>query len=309
MANTNLRDGLDIVDLDFQGRAGVIASYLIRDAGEAALVEIGPTSGLEALLRGLDSAGVNPSEISKLFITHIHLDHAGAAGTFMRRFPASQLYVHEVGVPHLVDPSKLVGSASRIYGRMMDSLWGRIDPVPAERITPLADGDTVSVGKLELTAIYTPGHAAHHVVFHDRLHGEVFTGDVAAVRLQDHGYIRPPTPPPDINLETWMESIERIRELEPQALHLTHFGRFTDVELHLRQTRDRLSAFAKLVERAVSSGRDREAIIGELQEYGDREIQLDAPDASALERYELATPYYMTVDGLLRYFRKRAMSQ
>jgi glyoxylase-like metal-dependent hydrolase (beta-lactamase superfamily II) len=188
---------------------------------------------------------------------------------------------------------------------MMETLWGPIEPVPADRITALTDGDAVTVGTTQLRAIYTPGHASHHVVYLDAERREVFTGDAAAVRLPGHAYIRPPTPPPDIDLKVWSQSLERIRELGPEALYLTHFGRFTDVDRHLRIARERLYAWTDVVRRAVEAGTSREQIIEELRAYGDAEILQDTPDPSAVERYELATPYYMSVDGLLRYFSNR----
>jgi glyoxylase-like metal-dependent hydrolase (beta-lactamase superfamily II) len=299
-----IRGGLTTIDLGFQGQPGVIAAYLIEDADEKALIEIGPTSSLDALLDGLADLEVDPAAISKVLVTHIHLDHAGAAGTFIRRFPQARLFANEIGVPHLVDPSKLIASATRIYGDMMDALWGEIEPVPANRITTLTDGDTVAVGRRRLGVIYTPGHASHHVAYHDLERDEVFTGDIAAVRLARHDYIRPPTPPPDIDLEAWTQSIQHLRELHPEALYLTHFGRFTDVDRHLELTHDRLYAWAEVVERALAAGKDRERIVEELKIFGNHEIMERSPDASAIDRYELATPYYMTVDGLIRYLRK-----
>jgi glyoxylase-like metal-dependent hydrolase (beta-lactamase superfamily II) len=283
----------------------VIASYLIDDAGERALVEIGPTSTLARLLAALESLSIPPESVSKLLVTHIHLDHAGAAGIFIGHFPQAQLFVHEVGAPHMIDPSKLLTSATRIYGDMMDHLWGAVEPVPADNVTPLTDGDTITIGNRKLTALYTPGHASHHVVYRDPARDAVFTGDVAAVRLQGLDYVRPPTPPPDLDIELWSRSLERLRALQARTLYLTHFGPFTDVESHLGQARERLYAWADLVAEAVDRGEEREQIIDGLQRHGDQEIIQATNDPSALERYELATPYGMTVDGLLRYFRKR----
>jgi glyoxylase-like metal-dependent hydrolase (beta-lactamase superfamily II) len=301
VAPAPIREGLTAIDLGFQGQPEVIAAYLLRDSGENALVEIGPTSSFDTLIAGLQRSGVDPATISKVLVTHIHLDHAGASGTFLRHFPAARLFVHEFGVRHMIDPSRLVASATRIYGDMMDTLWGPIEPAPADRITGLSDGDTVTIGSTRLRAIYTPGHASHHVVYHDPARDEVFTGDVAAVRLWGHQYVRPPTPPPDIDLAKWTHSIGLVRSLHPQALYLTHYGRVTDVDWHLEQTHDRLYAWAEVVRRALEAGQDREQIIAELRAHGDAEIARDVPDPSALERYELATPYYMSVDGLLRY--------
>ncbi|HLJ67352.1 MAG TPA: MBL fold metallo-hydrolase [Chloroflexota bacterium] len=296
--------GLTLIDLGFQRLPGVIASYLVESAGERALLEVGPTSTIETLLAGLTQSGVQPESISKVLVTHIHLDHAGAAGTFLRRFPRAHLYVHAAGLPHLVDPSRLLASATRIYGEMMDVLWGDVEPVPADRVTALADGDVVTVGDRQLRALHTPGHASHHVVFHDEQSREVFTGDVAAVRLPDFAYVRPPTPPPELDLELWTQSLQRLSDLAPRRLYLTHFGPFDDVDRHLQQVGERLGAWEHLLRRAVAAGQDRPAMVDTLRQYGDRELLTETNDATALERYELATPYGMSVDGYLRYFRR-----
>jgi glyoxylase-like metal-dependent hydrolase (beta-lactamase superfamily II) len=297
--------GVRVFDLDFQGLPGVIAAYLIEDAGERALIEVGPGSTLETLLAQLRAAGVEPESISKLLVTHIHLDHAGASGSFIHRHPQAQLFVHEIGAPHMVDPAKLLRSATRIYGDMMDTLWGEFLPVPEDRITALSDGDQIQVGDRTFEVLYTPGHASHHVAFHDPERGVVFAGDAAAVRLQGFSFVRPPTPPPDIDLELWSQSIERMRALRPKTLYLTHFGPFQDVDAHLDQARQRLYEWGELVRKAAESGQDRPEIADNLRLHGDRELLKQTNDATALERYELSAPYGMTVDGYLRYFAKR----
>lgn len=300
-----LDDGLHCIDLNFQGLPGVIASYLIEEGDERALIETGPSSTLDALLSGLRSVGVKPQSISKLLVTHIHLDHAGASGTLLRRFPQAHLYVHERGVRHMIDPSKLLASATRIYGDMMDTLWGPVEPVPKDKLTALHDGDRVMVGTRRLDVLYTPGHASHHVAFYEAARGAVFTGDVASVRLQDVRYVRPATPPPDIDLELWAESLDRVQELRPRVLYLTHFGSFTDVEWHLREVREQLYGWKHVIERALEVGQDREAIVDSVRLRADGELLKLTNDAATLERYELAAPYGMSVDGYLRYLTKK----
>lgn len=302
----DLGNGLRCIDLHFQEQPGVIAAYLLEDAGERALIEIGPTSTLDTLVQALRDMEVEPESISKVLVTHIHLDHAGAAGTFIRRFPQAHLYVHEIGAPHMLDPTKLLASAQRIYGDMMGPLWGDFEPVPEGKLTTIGEGDSIEVGNRQLAVLYTPGHASHHVVFYDRDRGGVFTGDVAAVRLQGYDYVRPPTPPPDIDLELWSESIDRVLDLHPRDIYLTHFGQFTDVASHMNEVRRRLYDWAGVIERAVESGQDRPEITDNLRLHADRELLELTSDARVLERYELATPYGMTVDGYLRYFKKRA---
>lgn len=284
----------------------MIASYLLQSAGELALVEIGPTSTLDKLLAGLSATGVDPADIDKLLVTHIHLDHAGAAGTFMAHFPRARLYVHEIGASHLIAPEKLIRSATRIYGDMMGPLWGEVVPVPADRVVVLADGDVITVGNYRLDVIYTPGHAIHHVVFHEAQRGDLFTGDVAAVRLQGMRYVRPPTPPPDVDLPAWHDSIERLRALRPAALYLTHFGPFTDIDRHLDEADRQLVAWGEIVRKAAESGQHSREIADNLRLHGNRELLAETNDAQRIEDYELAAPYGMTVDGYLRYFRQHA---
>ncbi|MGI8825397.1 MAG: MBL fold metallo-hydrolase [Chloroflexota bacterium] len=298
--------GLHRIDLQFQAQPGVIAAYLFEDAGERALIETGPTSTLDALLHGLALLDVDPTSISKILVTHIHLDHAGAAGTLIRRFPQAHLYVHEIGAPHMIDPERLLVSARRIYGEQMDSLWGAFEPVPDARVHPLTDGDTVVVGDNALDAIYTPGHASHHIAYHDARRHAIFTGDVAGVRLQGLDYVRPPTPPPDLDLDLWSDSVERIRALQPETLHLTHFGTFTDIETHFSQLLVRLKAWGYVLKANIEDGHDRDQLIEDLAAFGSEEIRESGADNSAAERLELATPYFMSVDGYLRYFRRRS---
>lgn len=302
----SLDDRLHCIDLRFQGQPGVIAAYLLEDAGEYALIETGPTSTLDTLLAALKGKGVDPAEIGKLLVTHIHLDHAGASGTFMRLFPRAKLFVHEIGVPHMIDPSKLVASATRIYGDMMGPLWGKIDPVPPDRITALRDGDTIRVGNRNLKVLYTPGHASHHVAFHDPERSLVFTGDAAAVRLQGHDFVRPPTPPPDIDLEVWSDTFTRLQALRAETLCLTHFGPFHDADRHLHDARERLFAWGEIVRRAAAAGQTQPELTATLRRHGDAELLREDDSADTLLRYELATPYGMSVDGYLRYFRRRS---
>jgi glyoxylase-like metal-dependent hydrolase (beta-lactamase superfamily II) len=302
---TRLDDGLHCIDVDFQGRPGVIASYLIEDSGERALVDTGPTSTLDTLLRALGEMDVDPNSITKLFATHIHLDHSGAAGTFIKRFPGAHLYVHEIGAPHMIDPSRLLASATRIYGDMMGPLWGEVEPVPEDSLTRLTEGDTVTVGNRRLEVLYTPGHASHHVAYYEEERAAVFTGDVAAVRLQGFDYVRPPTPPPDLDLDLWSQSLERIAGLDPRTIYLAHFGPFMDVQRHLREAKERLYAWADLIEAALQRDQDRPAIVDTVRLREDGELLERTDEALVLERYELAAPYGMSVDGYLRYFRKR----
>lgn len=295
---------LHCIDLDFLGRPGVIAAYLLEDHGERALIETGPTSTLDSLLQGVESLDVDPASISKLLVTHIHLDHAGSAGTFMRRFPRAQLFVYEAGARHMIDPSKLLASATRIYGDKMDYLWGALEPVPEERLTVIRDGDTVTVGRRPIDVLYTPGHASHHVAFHDAERKLVFTGDAACVRLQGSSFVRPATPPPDVDLEAWSTTLERLAALDPATLCLTHFGPFHDSQRHLRDAGENLLAWGEQVRQDLERGMDREQITEDILRLSD--AQLAGGDPGYRERYELGAGSAMSVDGYLRYYRRRA---
>ncbi len=297
--------GIFLIDHHFQGLPGVIASYLLVDGDGLTLVEAGPSSTTEALLAGIRAAGFDPAGITQLLVTHIHLDHAGAAGSLLRRLPRAQLFVHPVGAPHLIDPSKLVSSATRIYGEAMERLWGEILPVPEERLSVLEDGMEIRAGGRTLVALDTPGHAAHHLAFHDPTAGLVFTGDVAAVRLAHTGYVRPPTPPPELDLELWQQSVARLRALQPRRLLLTHFGPVDDVQWHLDELLARLFFWAGWVDGRLQAGESPAVVTSELQRLGDAEVLEATGDAELARFYELATPYEMTVTGIARYFRKR----
>lgn len=308
MSNPEVREiepGTFLIDQHFLGTPGVIASYLLADGDDLALIETGPTTTLETVLAGVRAAGFAPEAIRHVLVTHIHLDHAGAAGTLLQRLPHARLYVHPVGAPHLVDPSKLLSSAGRIYGAEMDRLWGQILPVPEDRLTVVEDGAELRVGRRRLVALDTPGHASHHLAFHEPESGLVFTGDVAAVRLAGTSYVRPPTPPPELELELWKGSVARLRALRPRRLLLTHFGAFDDADHHLDELLARLFFWAGWVDARLRAEQDAEAIVDALRQFGDTELREMTGDPALLHAYELATNYRMTVDGFVRYFRKR----
>ena len=303
-----LDDSLWLLDLDFQGRAGVVAAYLITDANGHTLIETGPGSTLPALEAAVAATGARLDDVSRLLVTHVHLDHAGAAGALLGRLPGATLYVHPNGAKHMIDPTRLLASAGKIYGTKMESLWDAFEPCPPARVVTLADNATVDCGSRTLTALHTPGHASHHVVFHDAERETVFAGDVGGVRLEGASYVRPPTPPPDIDVELWHTSVERIRALQPRALDLTHFGRFDDPDRHLDELLFRLDAWTRWTSERLERGDSPQSMAEAMKmatrtELADEtEGDLSAADAEA---YELATPSGMTVDGLVRYLTRR----
>jgi glyoxylase-like metal-dependent hydrolase (beta-lactamase superfamily II) len=297
---------IEIVDLDFMDREQVIASFLLlADDGSAAIVESGPTTCLERLKAGLRDHGVSYEDVRQVFLTHIHLDHAGASGHLSELLPNATFYVHEVGYPHLVDPSKLVKSAARIYGESMDELWGEARPVPEERIVVLQDGEETEAAGGILVAHDTPGHAYHHLAFLEPDSGALFTGDVAGIRLPGQAYVRPPTPPPEIDVAAWVRSINRIREVEPSSLWPTHFGSYKDVGRHLGELEQRLQDWLLFVEGQMDEGAEREEISEELRAKGDAEMLAEGADTTQSGQYDLAGDYPMLTDGLMRYATRR----
>ena len=296
---------VETIDLNFMGTEEVIASFLLLGGDSAAIVETGPTSCLEHLRGGLEASGVSPGDVRKVLLTHIHLDHAGASGHLAEILPNATFYVHELGYPHLADPSKLVKSATRIYGERMDELWGEARPVPEERLVTLGDGEEVEVAGGRLVAHDTPGHAYHHLAYLEPDSGSLFAGDVAGIRLPGQSYVRPPTPPPEIDVEAWVRSIENIRKISPATLHPTHFGRYDDVDRHLSELEQRLQDWLLFVEGRSNEGASREEISEELRIKGDAEMLAEGAAPEESGRYDLAGNYEMLTAGVLRYVEKR----
>jgi glyoxylase-like metal-dependent hydrolase (beta-lactamase superfamily II) len=288
------------LDLHF-GAQGTIAAFLLRSREGPILVETGPESTFPALARALNEAGTSPEEVRHAFVTHIHLDHAGAAWRLAAL--GATVYVHPVGAPHLADPSKLLASARRIYGEQMGSLWGRLEPIAPERLRVLQDGEVVRIGGLRFEALHTPGHATHHIAY--RLDGAVFTGDVAGVRMSG-GPVVPPCPPPDIDLEAWRASIARLRALPIETLHLTHFGAADDPVEHLDRLSASLDAFALWVRSRLGRGSSEEAMVPLFEAYTEGFLAAQGCDESGTRRYALANPAFMSVAGLARYWRRRS---
>jgi len=299
-----LASGLSYLDVNFCGVPGVIAVAVLHGPGGVAIVDPGPSSTLPALRAGLQRAGIGISDVRSLLLTHIHLDHAGASGTLVRENPALRVYVHEKGAPHIVDPAKLIASATRLWGDDMDRLWGEMRPVPAERLTILRGGERIAAGGRDLDVAYTPGHASHHVSVFSSDTGIAFVGDTAGVRLQAGRFILPPTPPPDIDLEGWREGFARIGAWHPETLFLAHFGPFTPAGAHMTEMLDRLewtSGLAKASLARPGGDDDREAWFSDEIR---RELRRRMTEADA-HAYEVAGRFDLNWRGLARYWRKK----
>lgn len=286
--------------IDLHDRAPrVIASFLLETSDGPVLLETGPESRFSVLLDGLNTLGYGASDIKHVFVTHVHLDHAGAAWRFAEL--GATIYVHPKGAPHLTDPSKLWASATRIYGDQMEELWGRMGVVPEDQVQVLQDGDIASLGGVEIQAIETPGHANHHHAF--KIGSSLIGGDVTGVRI-GRGPVLPPCPPPDIHVELWRESIARVRVLRPERLYLTHFGEVTEVMPHLAALESKLLDWAQWMKLRLKAGKTREQIVEEFAQHVVGELEAAGMGEEEIKEYEYADPSWMTVDGLMRYWNK-----
>jgi len=289
------------LDLNFQDMTETIAAYLVVGSAGPVLVETGPGSTLEALKTRLAEHGYTPADIRHVLVTHIHLDHSGAAGWWAQQ--GATVYVHPIGAPHLVDPSRLLTSARRIYGDAMDVLWGQTLPAPAGRVRALRDGDTVAVGDLLFTALDTPGHAWHHHVY--RLGDVAFTGDAAGVRLPGSDFVSIPAPPPEFDREAWRKTLQHLSSENFATLYPTHFGPLNDARGHLEKMRELLEEVTEFVSQRIQNGRERDDLVAEYTAWNRQRAQAHGATEPDWQRYELANPLFMSVDGLARYWRKR----
>lgn len=278
-----------LIDVMHLGRPHVIGCWEV----EGALVDPGPESSLSTVLEALGDR-----QPRAVLLTHIHLDHAAATGALVRRWPELEVYVHERGAPHLTDPSKLLASAERLYGDRLGYLWGEILPVPEENVRPLSGGESV----LGMRVAYTPGHASHHVCYLHEESGTAFVGDVAACRIPPSNLVVPPTPPPDVDVETWEESLDLVAGWEPRRLALTHFGAVEDdVPGHLEKVRAKLREEAALARRMAEEEYD-----ADLERRIRAHLAGEGIEGDTVEELLQAVPTAYQWGGLDRYWRKRA---
>ncbi|HYS24608.1 MAG TPA: MBL fold metallo-hydrolase [Vicinamibacterales bacterium] len=302
-----LAPGLGWVDLKFRGSPNVIGTAVVSDAGGVALIDPGPTSCLETLELGLNGLGIRLTDVTHVLLTHVHLDHAGATGTLVRRVPSLKVFVHERGAPHLVDPTRLVRSATRLWGDQMPLLWGEVAAVPASSLVTLrGGGDRVEAAGRAFDVAYTPGHASHHVSFFDRSSGVAFVGDVAGIRIRGD-YVRPPTPPPDIDVELWIDSAARVERWDPATMFLTHFGPSGRVRPHLQSLIENLRASAEWVRVSLSEPGTDEERAQRYAEYVSRELRRHLTEEQILPHH-VGAPFEVSWLGLARYWRKKGGS-
>ncbi len=288
------------LDLNFQGKAEAIAAYLIPHSTGAVLIESGPGSTLPALQAGLAANGFSVADVTHVLLTHIHLDHAGAAGWLARQ--GAQIYVHPVGAPHLLNPERLLASAARIYGDQMQSLWGEFLPVPETQLQIGSDAQEIVIGSLRFLPINTPGHAEHHFayLFEDML----FTGDIGGVRIPGYRYLRLPMPPPELHFGKWRESVRRLRRERFARVAPTHFGIYDDPAWQLDAVERDIDATERWLETVMPSEPAIEQLRQQFGDWMNRQGAEQGLSADVVRAYELANPPGMSADGLQRYWKK-----
>ena len=300
-----LAAGLDYVDVEFLGQPGIIATAVMHGSAGVALVDPGPTTSLGNLRNALMRMGIRIGDVRHVLLTHVHLDHGGCAGTLVRENPAIEVCVHERGAPHLADPTKLLASATRLYGQDMDVLWGEFLPVPARSLRILKGGERLVAGGRELDVAYTPGHASHHVSYFDAASRVAFVGDTAGIRRGSGAYVMPPTPPPDIDLEAWRDSERRILAWDPETLFLTHFGPFHGARVHFQELFSRLDGWSRtarrlLLDSSLTDEQREKRFVDEAMQDLKRTV-----GETEAARYSRAGRVDYSWQGLARYWRKK----
>ncbi|MFC2186215.1 MBL fold metallo-hydrolase [Fulvivirgaceae bacterium LMO-SS25] len=291
---------IKVLDLNFLGHKQTIAAFLVETSIGPILFETGPHSSWSNLGIALAEHGYKYSDIRHVLITHIHLDHAGAAWAMAEH--GAYIYMHPLGTAHMIDPSKLLASATKIYGDKMDYLWGQLKPIPANKVKAIADGAILRFGDTEIIAHHTPGHAIHHIAW--QIGDEIITGDVAGVCI-NNGPAVPPCPPPDINIEDWITSIHKLKSLNPKGLFLTHFGRVDAPESHFEYLEERLIRWSNFIKEKHNEGIELQALIALFKNKMLDELKGHAIEGEDQKRYDAANPADMSVTGILRYWKKK----
>lgn len=290
------------LDLNFLNTPETIAAFLIESSEGPILFECGPHSAIEGLKAEVKRVGYDLTDIRHLFLTHIHFDHAGAAWALAKN--GTKVYVHPRGYKHLKDPSRLYSSAERIYGDQMEYLWGKMEGIEEEYLEEISDNEVYKIGEIGIKALHTPGHASHHIAF--KVDDFAIVGDVGGCKI-DGGPVVPPCPPPDINIEDWINSIDRLLSEELQAIYLTHFGVIENIESHMQALKDILWDWANFIKPHFEKQTSLEELTSIFAAYAKTQLEsAGVKDASLLGKYEKANPAWMSVAGLMRYWTKKA---
>jgi len=302
---TFLMHSITLLDNLWMGQPRSIAAGLLESDGHRAIVDPGPGSTLETLHQNLRAHGMGVGDLDAILLTHIHLDHAGATGALVGENPRLAVYVHKIGAPHVIDPSKLLASAQRLWPNGLQRLFGETLPVPAENLRILEGGETLTLGSRQVEVVYTPGHASHHVSYFDNREGVAFVGDTAGVRIEGNSYVMPATPPPDIDLGVWDTSFAAILERKPARLFLTHFGFSDNPSEHILLFRERLHRWAALAEEILHKAASDSAAMDSFMSATYEEISQHLPAGEA-DHYAFSAGLNLSFLGLTRYLRKRA---
>jgi glyoxylase-like metal-dependent hydrolase (beta-lactamase superfamily II) len=293
------------LDMNWTGRPRSIAAALLESGGHRAIIDPGPESTLGTLHDQLHAHGLSVADLDAILLTHIHLDHAGATGSLVGKNPQLVVYVHSNGAPHLVNPSKLLASAGRLWGDQLPILFGDTVPVPEENLRILEGREILTLGSRKLDVVYTPGHASHHVSYFDDAVGVAFVGDTAGIRINNGPYILPATPPPDIDLHLWDSSFAAILARRPARLFLTHYGFADDPAAHIADYRSRLHGWAMLAEQVLGSAPDdstaRDAFVAKCRAEMDEVLGV-----AEAEHHAFTAGLDLSFLGLARYLKKRA---
>ncbi|MDO5637243.1 MAG: MBL fold metallo-hydrolase [Myroides sp.] len=289
---------IQIIDLNFLDTKQSIGSFLIPTAKGPVLIESGPETTFSVLKAGIEKAGYKIEDIYAVLLTHIHFDHAGAAWKFAKN--GTKIYVHQVGLPHLANPEKLWNSAAQIYGDDMNRLWGKMEPIPEDLLIAANDGDVINFGNVQFKVIYTPGHAVHHNAY--QLNDVIFTGDVAGCKIAN-GPVVPPCPPPDIDLGLWKKSIQKLKDANPSALYLTHFARQEHPVQLLEELEIELDNWANFIKPFFDAGTPADEIVPQFMQFTSQAFKAKGLTDTEIQIYEYANPSWMSVSGLLRYWK------
>jgi glyoxylase-like metal-dependent hydrolase (beta-lactamase superfamily II) len=291
---------ISTIDLNFNDQKAEIATYLLRYAGGAVLVDPGPESTLPALVTALDQDGLTPGDVTHVLLTHIHLDHAGAAGWFAEK--GAQIFVHPAGAMHMLNPEKLIASATRLYGDAMERLWGEMKPVPAARLVQLEDAAEIQAGTLRIRGLHTPGHAEHHISY--LVEDLVFSGDVGGLRFKEHAYVRLPFVPPETNLKKWRASLVRMLETGCRRIAPTHYGVYEGADAHIKQAIHFLDVVEAWMERNMPAIPDVVTLKTRYADFQQAHEVAAGLDKEARAVYERGGPVDFAAAGLFRYWQK-----
>ncbi len=291
------------LDLFMHSLPQVTAVFLLVGPEGPVLIETGPGSSLQTVLNHLGAFKISPQHIKHVLVTHIHLDHAGAAGWWAQQ--GAQVYVHPRGAPHLIDPSKLIASAYRIYGDKLEKMWGNILPAPERQITIIEGGTRFKVAGLSFEALDTPGHARHHHVY--KLGDIAFVGDAGGIHMPHNPVPGIPAPPPEFELDAWQKTLDRLLKANFKTIYLTHFGRVDHVQEHLMEIKKLLNDAVQFISYHMGAGASRDAIVAHYEEWNRQRAHAAGISDAMIQQHKAANPLYMSVDGIMRYCRKQGL--